>query len=238
MYFRMGLLHRSSGMSREDFSRHWQYVHGPLAKSSLSGLRSYVQNHIMSRVPTDTVAGPAQRDHALAGIDGISKLGFDSAAAMAAAFAHGLTPVAADETHFLGHMNLFTGEDRIQIAPPLNQQGMLKRVSLLRRHAHHSPASFAQEWHGIHADLIRRMPGCRGYVQNRIEERFAERGQIASYEELPYDGIAELFYDDEASMRQAYQSEARGPLRDHARTLLGDIVTFVVRVVDVGTSGS
>jgi uncharacterized protein (TIGR02118 family) len=39
------LAYRKPGMSHEEFSKYWQFQHGPLAAKMIPGLRKYVQNH-------------------------------------------------------------------------------------------------------------------------------------------------------------------------------------------------
>lgn len=112
---------------------------------------------------------------------------------------------------------------------PEGKTESLVRISILSRKPSLSSQDFAAEWHGRHAELLRALPGCRGYIQNLITDRFAKNGAQAPYEELPYDGIAELYFDDEQAMQLAYRSAAREALRTHARSILGSIVTFVMR---------
>lgn len=46
MIKRVMLLTRKTGMTREQFTRHWLDVHAPLAHA-VPGLRRYVQSHIV-----------------------------------------------------------------------------------------------------------------------------------------------------------------------------------------------
>ena len=67
-----GFVTRKEGMSREDFSRHWAEVHGPLTVNTpeLSRyIRRYVQNHVIS--------SPISRNSRLE-YDGVADLWFDS----------------------------------------------------------------------------------------------------------------------------------------------------------------
>ena len=69
------VLYKRPGMSGEEFRRHLQDVHGPLARN-LPGLRKYVQNHVC--------ADPKRK---LPGWDAVVELYFDDWAAMEAAWA-------------------------------------------------------------------------------------------------------------------------------------------------------
>jgi uncharacterized protein (TIGR02118 family) len=41
------LIHRKPGMDIEEFNNHWKDVHGPIFARSVTGLRRYVQNHLV-----------------------------------------------------------------------------------------------------------------------------------------------------------------------------------------------
>lgn len=82
MITRFWLGRRRPGLTREEFSRHWDTVHGPFGLA-LPGLRAYVQNH---PIPDPSPLAPPV-------FDGCSELDFDDVAAMRAAF---LSPQIAD----------------------------------------------------------------------------------------------------------------------------------------------
>ncbi|MGH7113219.1 MAG: EthD domain-containing protein, partial [Stellaceae bacterium] len=71
----VGLLTRKTGLSHEDFVKHWLEVHAPLAHG-VPGVRRYVQSHIQGErtrpdIPTTELD-----------IDGIAELWYDDRAAM------------------------------------------------------------------------------------------------------------------------------------------------------------
>jgi len=71
----MVVVYRRSDLSREQFRRHFEEIHGPLAKK-LPGLKKYVQNF---------VCADSEREEP--GWDAIVELYFDDKAAMEAAWA-------------------------------------------------------------------------------------------------------------------------------------------------------
>lgn len=75
MITRFWLGRRRPGLTRDEFSRHWDVVHGPFGLA-LPGLRAYVQNH---PIPDPSPFAPPV-------FDGCSELDFDDVAAMRAAF--------------------------------------------------------------------------------------------------------------------------------------------------------
>lgn len=68
----VGIVTRRPGMSRAEFLRYWQEVHGPLA-AALPGLRRYVQN------PPLEIPGRESR------YDGLAELWFDDLESLRAA---------------------------------------------------------------------------------------------------------------------------------------------------------
>lgn len=106
---------------------------------------------------------------------------------------------------------------------------MFKRMTLLRRRADQTPAAFQVHWSQVHAAFVLRLPGIRRYVQNDIE-----RARPA----VEYNGIVELWFDDEAALRRAFASDAGRALPpDEANFLDGKIVCDVEERV-IGRAGS
>ena len=96
---------------------------------------------------------------------------------------------------------------------------MFKRMTLLRRRHDHGPEEFQRHWSQVHSTFVLRLPGIRRYVQNDIVDA---RPAVA------YDGIVELWFDDEADLRTAFGSAAGRELpADEANFLGGKVVCDV-----------
>ena len=103
---------------------------------------------------------------------------------------------------------------------------MIKVLSLLTRKPHLTHEEFVRHWREIHGPLALTVPGIRRYVQSHIEAT-RTRADIAETE-VDVDGIAELWYDDEASLRaSAATPEARALYADGA-VFIGRIKTYVI----------
>jgi len=74
---------------------------------------------------------------------------------------------------------------------------MFKVMIGLTRRAAMSHAQFADWWLNDHAPLARTLPGIRRIQFNLLEES----------EDAPFDGIAELWFDSEVAMSEAYASQ-------------------------------
>jgi uncharacterized protein (TIGR02118 family) len=74
---------------------------------------------------------------------------------------------------------------------------MLKVMVFLRKRDDLSRDQFREHWRGPHGAIALRMPGLRKYVHNHA---VADGG--------PWDGIAEMWFDDQAAMAAALSSPA------------------------------
>lgn len=222
MIVRSGILRKKADWSFDDFRRYWRERHGPLA-ARLPGLRGYEQNPVTDSVQRgfSYPRGPEQ-------IDGFSMLWFDDEAAMHAAID---TPegraLVSDEQHFIGDLRV-VAIDQVTVIPPDTERPLLKRMSLLRRLPDVAPEVFLREWRDEHARLVRRLRGVRGYRQNWVIGREVPKGTVVGHEQLPIDGIVELWFDDAAAIDAAFGSPQGLTLMQHAREFIGEITTFIV----------
>jgi len=97
-----------------------------------------------------------------------------------------------------------------------------------------SPREFHDYWRNVHAPLVRRHAGVLGlrrYVQSRTVETDLNDWLVAErdVEAAPYDGVAELWYDSEESVRRM----RRDPV---ARAALRELIEDERRFVDEAAS--
>ena len=101
---------------------------------------------------------------------------------------------------------------------------MIKSLTLLTRKAGLTHEQFLRHWVEIHATLARKVPGIRRYVQTHLlEER--KRPDIPS-SDVEIDGIAELWYDDQESMRKALASPEGKALYADGALFIGRVKTY------------
>lgn len=105
----ISLLSRKSGMTHEEFMKHWVEIHGPLARS-VPGLRRYLQSDIVEeRFRQDIPALEGE-------VDGIAELWYDDLESLRAA---NNSPEAkrlhADGATFIGRIKTFTVNERVVI---------------------------------------------------------------------------------------------------------------------------
>jgi uncharacterized protein (TIGR02118 family) len=226
MKVRLGLISKKAEFSAEAFRTYWLERHGPLVASGIPNLRSYWQNHVTERQQRgiDYARGPWD-------FDGFSQLWFDSVAQANRAFNDGdfAAKLIADEAVFIGSLHIVTAQQRVVIPVPEQpaRGALLKRISTLRRRSDVSEDDFRREWE-VHGELVKQMPGVSGYRQNVIVERELVKGTACSYDDLPIDGIVELWFETPATLEAAFASPQGQRTMAHAKTFLAEITAFLV----------
>lgn len=97
---------------------------------------------------------------------------------------------------------------------------MIKLVAFVRRKSGLSPAEFGAYWTRVHAPLASRIPGMRGYRINLAQD---PGGMPAA----PYDGSAEIWFDDRAAM-EAGLASPEGAVAGEDVANFAEPVTFLV----------
>lgn len=226
MNVRMGLIRKQPEWSAEKFNDYWRDQHGALAMRA-PGLREYWQNPVTDRLQRgiDHPRGPWD-------FDGFSQLWFDDVGQANHAFKDSevAAELVADEHRFLGGLHILTAEQDtvIGLPGPKERARLLKRISILKRRSDISEADFRREWIH-HRSLVRRMPGVGAYRQNVVVARELVKGKPCGYEDLPIDGLVELWFEDTATLEAAFGSDAGKAAMAHAKTFLAEITAFVVQ---------
>jgi uncharacterized protein (TIGR02118 family) len=223
MKVRMGLLNKKGELTDDQFRKYWLHRHAPVVlKADLPGLLGYHQNHVI-----DAGQRGIQYSRGQMHLDGFSELWFEDEDATPVGFAS--SELTSDEQQFTDSLHIVTAERYTVVSPPEGSGKTIKRMSLLRRLPGLSEAQFRHEWCDVHAGLVSRMSGVRGYRQNLITARERVKGKACEYDELPIDGIVELWFDDEASLDAAFASTAGRETMAHAKTFISEITTFLVQ---------
>ncbi len=100
-------------------------------------------------------------------------------------------------------------------------------MSTLKRRADISEEDFRREWK-IHGDLVQKMPGVSAYRQNVVIARELVKGEPCVYEDLPIDGLVELWFENTDSLQAAFSSPAGQTTMAHAKTFLAEITAFLM----------
>jgi len=103
---------------------------------------------------------------------------------------------------------------------------VIKVVGLLTRKPEITHEQFVKHWLEIHGPLAHAVPGVRRYVQSNIVGT-RTRADIPETD-VEVDGIAELWYDDEAALARAAATQEMKRLTDDGALFIGRIKTYIV----------
>jgi hypothetical protein len=211
---------RKPGLSDSVFYDRWRQEHGALVRANAAamGFLRYTQAH---RIPSAEIAEFAAGRGWREAPDGQAELWWDSIDAMSSALAspegqaadalltvdeEAFTETQALSAFFAVPETIFDLTDGLTheaASPPV------KMVVEVWKRAEMSHTEFSERWRGAHGDLVREHAGAMGftrYVQNHrdhsVQLDFGEaRGWLA-----PPDGITEVWWENEASLKQSFAS--------------------------------
>ncbi len=103
---------------------------------------------------------------------------------------------------------------------------MIKTIGLLTRKSDWTHEQFMKHWVGIHAPLAHKVPGLRRYVQNHIKGERTRADIEATAVEI--DGIAELWFDDQAALETASRTPEMKALHADGALFIGRIKSYIV----------
>ena len=193
---------RRPDLLRPRFFAWWLGQHRALAEQ-LPGLRQY----------TISLAADAQDGS----FDGMAELWFDDLAAADAAFASpaGQTARADADAHVARRVRLNLTEHTIidHPAPP-----RFKYTAGLKRRADMSREAFAHWWLERHVPYVKQFPAMRKY---RVS-------LVGSGPETVFDGLAEVWFDDLATLRRVTASEVVKKAQRHSVAHTSDRIRLVV----------
>jgi uncharacterized protein (TIGR02118 family) len=191
------LLPKKSGISDEQFHRHWKEVHAPLALR-IPSLRRYVQSH---RFP-ESVPGFAASPY-----EGAAEVWYDDlqAALQMREMPEYLEGAYKDEPNFIdvpALQWLATTENVVVAGPPMTKATRyVKGLFFVKRKPGLSVAEFQAHWKNQHAPLVPRTPHLLRYVQcHALPETYDSATPPA------YDGVAELWWPDIEKFRASWAS--------------------------------
>jgi len=110
--------------------------------------------------------------------------------------------------------------------PGAPQGGLtIKRASLLARKPGISHEEFVKHWTEVHAPMARACPGISRYTLTIVKSS-STRKDVAPFE-IQVDGIAELWFKNQAAFDLYQNSPATKRLRDDGATFIGREIDFV-----------
>ena len=195
-------LKRRTDLPQPVFFDWWLGQHRALAEQ-LPGLRQYVIS-----LAADAQDGP---------FDGMAELWFDDLAAADAAFASpaGQTARADADVHIAKRERLNLTEHTIidHPTPP-----RFKYIAGLKRRADMNREAFAHWWLERHVPFVKQFPAVRKYRVSLVE----------SGPETVVDGLAEVWFDDMATLRRVTASEVVKEAQRHSVAHTSDRIRLIL----------
>ena len=103
---------------------------------------------------------------------------------------------------------------------------MIKTIGLLTRKSGWTHEQFVKHWVEVHAPLAHAVPGLARYVQNHI--RSVRRRADIEETAVEIDGVAELWFADQAAFDAASRSPEMRALQADGVKFIGRIKSYVV----------
>ena len=103
---------------------------------------------------------------------------------------------------------------------------MIKHLALLVRKDGLSHEDFVKHWREIHGPLAYDCPGVSRYTQTEVKSS-SIRHDVPGLDVAPVDGIAELWFEDQAALDRFNASPATRRLRDDGATFIGRQISYL-----------
>lgn len=102
---------------------------------------------------------------------------------------------------------------------------MIKTVSLLVRKEGSSHDAFVKHWRDIHGPLAYACPGVSRYTQTEVKSSSFRTDGVGALD-VAVDGIAELWFEDQAALDLFSASPATRRLREDGTLFIGRQISF------------
>lgn len=219
------LLRKKPELSQEEFIGRWERHR--LLCTALPGLSGYEQNAVFLKEK-----GDASSD--LIRADGFAIERYETLYEYNKA--HGSKEYGAvteDRASFAGRVESYVCLENVSI-PYVGTGAVRKKISLLgRTESRVSFEDFTREWLVIHSGCMAKMPRdiFFGYNQHLVIDRYID-GVHAPYEELPTDGILELYYSESEAVANAFATTPEGRMTvSHRKEFMSRVDPFQVNYV-------
>jgi hypothetical protein len=195
---------RRPGMTHAECVAYHHQVHGALSREVPTALRHYMQNHVF-----DSAFGTAaEATHGqVVARDSVAELYWDDADGMRATFghAHVQQKVGPDGPRFsdvLSTANMVAHEVPLPVPQP--GPGNAKVMHFLRAAQGVDLATFFARWTAAHSHALAQAPAAAQALRRAVQNRqIPEANPMLAYfgsRGLPHEGVAALWFDDEASI--------------------------------------
>lgn len=222
----INLFRKKTDMSQEEFNSRWANGHAALCMA-IPGICGYEQNAVFLKEKGDAYSE-------LVTADGFSIERYETLHEYeAAAVSPEYKAAAEDRRSFADRVETYVCLENISI-PASVQNGAKKKMTLLGRTERKvSFEDFTREWLVLHSGCMVKMPRdiFFGYNQHLIIDRLIN-GRHVPYEDLPSDGILELYYSEPEAVANAFKTTPEGRMTvAHRKEFISRVNAFQVNYV-------
>ncbi|MEG1633208.1 MAG: EthD family reductase [Oscillospiraceae bacterium] len=215
------LFNKRADLSTEAFEKYWSEVHAPKCMK-VPSVYGYEQNYVFLKEN-----GDASSEAVVA--DGFSIELYETLHEYETAVASPeYALVLSDRANFAEHTQTYVSLENISI-PCREGEGFKKKITLLGRTVPHvSFEDYTREWLVVHSGCMIKMSRdiFYGYNQHIVIDRLID-GRHASYDELPTDGILELYYSDPKEVANAFATTEEGRMTvSHRKEFMSKVNAF------------
>lgn len=216
------LVTKAEGTDEAEFGKRWLHDVSQVS-ARLPRLRKYIHNRIIDRRQIASVAPRGNIN-----FDAIDQYWFDSPADLRAALASSVAREAVVAADAMSARRQRLTILQNPVIPPDPDSSLLKRMSTLRCREGVSFTKFQQEWFDLHAVLLKRLPYVGGYIQNLVLDRVDMQDKTIAQDDLPVDGIVELWFESVEAIEAAFANPVARTLQAHGLEFISEISTFLV----------
>ncbi|MEU1289239.1 EthD family reductase [Kitasatospora sp. NPDC005856] len=182
------------GMTEQEFQRYWLEVHAVQYASKIPQIRKYL---IDTRIPT----GPKDLEPLWSGV---AEIWLENEQEQLASLQteEFLQGARLDEPRWAAFWRtvVLDTDAHVVVPAPVNRGGGVKLIRLVKRREGLPLREFRELSLGKHAELVRQLPGLRGYLQGHTRDGFYGIGEAV------LDAAYQLWFDDERALDAALAS--------------------------------
>jgi len=207
----IALINRKEGISREEFARHYEEVHAPLALKYLKSIRHYARNHIVSALVEAKLP-----------FDCVSQFWFETIedAMKVQEFSQSEEGqvLRDDEVTFLDNdktLSFLVDERSSGLEETFVPSETVKAIAIIKKKPGLTREEFIDHYESSHAPLImKHSTGLFSYIRNYT---------VPMGDEPQFDSLTEMWFKDKAS----YDETMSFRLSDAGNVIADDEATFI-----------
>lgn len=219
----INLFRKKTDMSQEEFNSRWANGHAALCMA-IPGICGYEQNAVFLKEKGDAYSE-------LVTADGFSIERYETLHEYeAAAVSLEYKAAAEDRRSFADRVETYVCLENISIPSSATDKAHKKMTLLGRTERKVSFEDFTREWLVLHSGCMVKMPRdiFFGYNQHLIIDRLIN-GRHVPYEDLPSDGILELYYSEPEAVANAFKTTPEGRMTvAHRKEFMSRVNAFQV----------